>query len=161
MQKLWGDTLVNVKPSAYCLPDFTGQGMPQMLRISVAPAMYALPESPLFPQEEPNLHTISTGYPKQVVAVGIVGAFSTTPAGNKYILVAMDYFTRWAEVYVIPSQEAITVANKLVDEMFLRFSPPDQLHSDQGHQFESKIIVETCKILGVKKIRTTVYHPQY
>ena len=96
----------------------------------------------------------------QVVAVDIVGPFPTTPASNKYILVAMDYFTRWAEVYAIPNQEAITVANKLVDEMFLRFSPPDQLHSDQGCQFESKLIAETCEIMGVKKTRTTAYHPQ-
>ena len=54
MQEMWGDTLVNVRPSVYCVPDFTGQGMPQMLRTSVAPAMCALPESPLFPQEEPT-----------------------------------------------------------------------------------------------------------
>ena len=116
-------------------------------------------KSPI-PTRRANLHMISTGYPMQVVAVDIVGPFPTTPAGNKYILVAMDYFTRWAEVYAIPNQEAITVANKLVDEMFLRFSPPDQLHSDQGRQFELKLIAETCKILGVKKTRTTAYHPQ-
>ena len=72
----------------------------------------------------------------------------------------MDYFTKWAEAYAIPNQEATTIANKLVNEMFLRFSPPEQLHSDQGRQFESTLIAEICKCLGIHKTRTTPYHPQ-
>jgi transposase InsO family protein len=71
----------------------------------------------------------------QIVAVDILGPLPNCPAGNRYVLVAMDYFTKWAEAYAIPNQEATTVANKLVNEMFLRFSPPEQLHSDQGRQF--------------------------
>ena len=54
----------------------------------------------------------------------------------------------------------MTVARKLVDEMFCRFSPPEQLHSDQGRQFESALVKEICNILGVKKTHTTPYHPQ-
>ena len=76
------------------------------------------------------------------------------------MLVAMDYFTKWAEVFPIPDQEAKTVASKLVDEFFLRFSPPEFLHSDQGRQFESNLVAEICRCLGIKKTRTTAYHPQ-
>eukprot|EP00731_Ephydatia_muelleri_P036553 Em0276g5a len=57
-------------------------------------------------------------------------------------------------------QEAATVARKLVDEMFCRFSPPEQLHSDQGRQFESELVKEVCKLLEIKKTHTTPYHPQ-
>ena len=59
-----------------------------------------------------------------MVAVDILGPLPESDAGNNYILVAGDYFTRWVEAYPIPNQEAITVAKKLVDEMFCRFSPP-------------------------------------
>ena len=52
----------------------------------------------------------------------------------------------------IPDQEATTVVQKLVDEMFCRFSPPEQLHSDQGAQFESKLMKEICKTLHIKNI---------
>ena len=52
------------------------------------------------------------------------------------------------------------MARKLVDEMFCRFSPPKQLHSDQGRQFESLLLSEVCKLLGIQKSRTTAYHPQ-
>ena len=64
------------------------------------------------------------------------------------------------EVYPIKNQEAQTVSQKLVDEMFCRFSPPEQLHSDQGRQFESDLITEICNTLGIKKTHTTPYHPQ-
>ena len=64
------------------------------------------------------------------------------------------------EAFPLPNQEATTVANKLVDEVFLRFSIPEQLHTDQGRQFESQLLHEVCKLLNIHKTRTTPYHPQ-
>ena len=100
------------------------------------------------------------GFPMQTVTVEIMGPLPETPSGNLYVLVAGDYFTRYMEVYPIPNQEAVTVAKKLTDELFLRFSTPEQLHSDQGRQFESDFIVEVCKLLHIEKSQTTPYHPQ-
>ena len=76
------------------------------------------------------LQPIVTSYPLQLVAMDIVGPFPESPAGNSYILVVADYFTRFTEAYPIPNQEAATVANKVVEEFFFRFSPPERLHSD-------------------------------
>jgi hypothetical protein len=56
--------------------------------------------------------------------------------------------------------EAVTVANVLTNEMFFRFSPPERLHSDQGRQFEGKLMQEICQILKIRKSRTSPYHPQ-
>ena len=106
------------------------------------------------------LQTIQAGYPMQVVGVDIMGPLPESETGNLYVLVASDYFTKWVEVYAIPNQEATTVAKKLTDEMFCRFSPPEQLHSDQGRQFESELMKEICKLLNICKTRTTPYHPQ-
>ena len=106
------------------------------------------------------LQTITTGHPMQVVAVDITGPFPESEAGNRYILVVGDYFTRWMECFAIPDQEAETVVRKLVDEVFCRFSPPEQLHSDQGRQFESDLMRQICSILKIEKSRTTAYHPQ-
>ena len=90
----------------------------------------------------------------------IVGPFSESAACNFYINVVADYFTRYTEVYLIPYQEAITVATKLVDEFFFRYSPSKRLHSDQGQSFKSAVITEVCKLLGVDKSRTTPCHSQ-
>ena len=47
-------------------------------------------------------------------------------------------------------------SEKLTEEFFLRFSPPEQLHSDQGRNFESALIAEICKLLGIKKSALTL-----
>ena len=112
------------------------------------------------PKRRAPLHNIAVGAPMQLVAVDILGPFPTSSSGNSYILTVGDYFTRWMEAYPLPNQEARTVAEKLTNEFFLRFSPPEQLHSDQGRQFESHLVAEVCKLLGINKTRTTPYHPQ-
>lgn len=100
------------------------------------------------------------GYPMERVAVDILGPLPTSEAGNKYIMVVSDYFTKWTEAYAIPNQEARTVASRLVDEFVCRFGAPETLHSDQGRNFESKLMQEMCILLGIRKTRTTPYHPQ-
>ena len=101
------------------------------------------------PKHRAPLVNVQAGYPMQMVATDILGPLPEFSSGNSYILVAADYFTRWVEAYPILSQEAVVVARKLLNEMFCRFSPPEQLHSDQGRQFESQLLAEVCKLLGI------------
>ena len=107
-----------------------------------------------------DLQSIRTGYPMQIVADDIMGPLPASKNGSRYILVAPDYFTSWVEAYAIPNQEAITVAHKLVENMFCRFSLPEQLHTDMRAQFKSKSIKEICTLLHIDKTHTTPYHPQ-
>lgn len=100
------------------------------------------------------------GAPMERVGVDILGPFPVSDAGNRYVLVAMDYFTKWPEAYAVPDQSAMTTAEKLVEEMFSRFGVPEELHSDQGRNFESQVFGEVCRRLGVSKTRTTPLHPQ-
>jgi transposase InsO family protein len=72
----------------------------------------------------------------------------------------MDYFTKWPEAYAIPDQEASAVADALVTNFFCRFGIPRELHSDQGRNFESRLLQEILQRLGVSKMRTTPLHPQ-
>ena len=89
----------------------------------------------------------------------IIGPLGPTSKNrNRFILVIEDYFTKWPEAYAIPTQEARVVAQKLVDEWVSRFGVMQRLHSHQGRNFESNI--EIVGILGIKKARTTSYHPQ-
>ena len=48
----------------------------------------------------------------------------------------------------------------LYSAFFSRFGLPRQLHSDQGSNFESKLVVELCSIPGMNKTRTTPFHPR-
>ena len=56
------------------------------------------------------------------MAVDLVGTLPDSDKGNRYIMVVGDYFSRWMEAIPIPSKEANTVANRLVDEVFMHFS---------------------------------------
>ena len=80
--------------------------------------------------------------------------------GEAYLLVAMDYFTKWPEVYAIPNQAASTVADALVSKLFCCFGIPMELHSDQGWNFESRLVQEVLEWLGVSKTRTIPLHLQ-
>jgi transposase InsO family protein len=93
------------------------------------------------------------------VAVDVLGPLPVSENGNKYILIAMDYFTKWPEAYALPNQEAETVVKVLVDQFVSRFGTPVELHSDQGRNFESRVFSEMCKLLGIKKTKLRLYTP--
>ncbi|UYV63913.1 K02A2.6-like [Cordylochernes scorpioides] len=107
-----------------------------------------------------KMREYNVGAPFERIAIDVAGPFLVTEDGNKYLLVAMDYFTKWSEVYAIPNQEAATVARVLVDNLICRFGVPLELHSDQGRNFESEIFRELCQVLGIWKTTTTPLHPQ-
>eukprot|EP00731_Ephydatia_muelleri_P032107 Em0023g614a len=96
----------------------------------------------------------STRSPMQIVAVDIVGSLPTTASGSKYVLVAVDSFTKWMEANAIPNQEAVAVAKKRLDEMFCWFSLLEKLHSDQGSQFEGEVVTQLCRLLAIEMTRT-------
>ncbi|GFU29204.1 retrovirus-related Pol polyprotein from transposon 412 [Trichonephila clavipes] len=72
----------------------------------------------------------------------------------------MDYFTKWHEAYSIPDQEALSVAEVLVQHWISRFGVPLQLHSDQGRNIDSAVCKRLCEILAIDITRTTALHPQ-
>ena len=106
------------------------------------------------------MYQYNVGAPFERIAINIAGPFPDSDKGNRYLLIAMNYFTKWPEVYAIPNQEASTVADTLVTNFFCRFGVPMELHSDQGRNFESRLIQEVQERLRVNKTRTTPLHPQ-
>ena len=92
-------------------------------------------------------------------------SFGTTPRKQEWQLLCVGsrrlFFPVDGSSYLpVPNQEVSAVAERLVDEVFHRFSPPEQLHLDQGCQFESNPIMDVCRLLHINKTRTTPYHPQ-
>ena len=142
------------------LKEATGQATTKVYRIGVASVQFVPGrKSPSHSARAP-LTSIKVGTPIQLVAVDILGSLPESEAGNLSTLVASDHFTRWVEVYPLPNQEATTIARKLTDGLFFCLFPPEQLHSDQGRQFEFTVNAEVCKLLGIAKTHTTPYHPQ-
>ncbi|UYV70790.1 K02A2.6-like [Cordylochernes scorpioides] len=107
-----------------------------------------------------RLKTYNVGAPVERIAIDIMGPLPRSDKGNRYILVATDYFTKWPEAFPLADQEAETVAETLISQFFSRFGVPMQIHTDQGRNFESRLFAQMCKLLGSHKTRTTPLHPQ-
>lgn len=93
-------------------------------------------------------------------AVDIVGPLPRTSKGNRYILTAMDVFTRFPEACAIADQRATTVVTGLVHLVITRYGHIGKLVSDNGTQFTSGIFGQVCAVLGIKHATTSTYHPQ-
>ena len=79
--------------------------------------------------------------------------------GCEYILVVMDHFTRYAQVYATRNMSAKTVAQELYNYFILRVGFPFRIHHDQEGEFENCLHRE-LELCGVQHSHTTPYHPQ-
>ena len=98
--------------------------------------------------------------PHEHIALDVLGPLPETQRKNKFVLVIGDYFSKWTEAFPMPNQEAQTIARILAEEWVCRFGAPRSIHSDQGRNFESTLFRELCRLLDIKKTRTSPYHPQ-
>jgi len=98
--------------------------------------------------------------PFSLLVVDAVGPLPETRKGNKYILVFVDYFTRWAEAFAVDCLDSVTFVETMVNGVVARHGVPARLLSDNGGNFSSDIAKSFYQILGLKKLFGAAYHPQ-
>ncbi|KAG1939020.1 interleukin-1 receptor accessory protein-like 1-A [Pimephales promelas] len=112
-----------------------------------------------FPQKAAPLVNIQTSRPLELVCMDFL-SLEPDSSNTKNILVLTDHFTKFAVAIPTANQKAKTVARCLWNDFMVCYGFPERLHSDQGPDFESKLIKELCDVAGIKKTRTTPYHPR-
>jgi hypothetical protein len=93
------------------------------------------------------------------IAMDLVGPLERTKTGYRYILVICDYATRYPEAFPLRRISARPIAQALL-QLFSRVGIPQEVLTDQGTAFLSKTLKQVYRLLGIKGIRTTPYHPQ-
>ena len=111
------------------------------------------------PKKQGELQKFPVGEPFERIAIDLTGPHPTSRSGHVYILTVIDLFTKWGESIPLRNKEAVTVARALMDVVFSRMGLPLELLSDNGKEFDNSILKELCRLLGIEKIRTTVYKP--
>ena len=111
------------------------------------------------PRHQAPLRNISTDHPLQMVFADIA-ELPTSRRGYRYILVIIDHFTKYVNIYPMKNQTAETVAKHIFEDYVTEHGIPETLHTDQGRQFESRLVQQLCDKLGIRKSRSSPYHPQ-
>ncbi|CAM6094034.1 unnamed protein product [Calypogeia fissa] len=108
------------------------------------------------------LHPILSLAPFEKWGIDYIGPITpVTPLRrNCYILLAMDYATKWVEARATRKDDALTTTRFLFEQIFTRFGPPLKLVSDHGTHFLNNTVATLTEKYRVKHWKTTPYHPK-
>ncbi|XP_073789446.1 protein NYNRIN-like [Danio rerio] len=115
--------------------------------------------SPQRPPPSPLIPLPIIEVPFNRIGMDLIGPLPKSARGHEHILVILDYATRYPEA--IPLRKATSSA--IAKELFLlcsRVGIPAEILTDQGTPFMSRLMADLCRLLKVKQIKTSVYHPQ-
>ncbi|GJX45768.1 reverse transcriptase domain-containing protein [Tanacetum coccineum] len=93
-----------------------------------------------------------------VWGIDFMGLFPSL-RGNKYILVAIDYLSKWVEAKALPTNDARVVC-KFLKSLFARFGAPRAIISDRGTHFCNDQFTKVMLKYRVTHHLSTAYHPQ-
>ena len=84
----------------------------------------------------------------------------TSAVGNGYIIVAIDYFTKWVEDIPTYAEDGKTITLFLFNHVIARFGVPHSIVTDHGSHFQNQMMTELSAKLGFHHENSTPYYPQ-
>ncbi|CAH9109579.1 unnamed protein product [Cuscuta europaea] len=103
---------------------------------------------------------ISTSVPFSRWGIDLVGPLPRGTSNNRYIIVAIDYFTKWVEAEPLASITEAKCRHFVLKNILTRFGVPHQIISDNGTQFEAAPFCALLEAWGIKHTFSSVAYPQ-
>lgn len=97
--------------------------------------------------------------PFQRLAMDFIGPLPVDENGNAFLLVIVDTFTRWVELFALSSATAESTAECIL-QIIGRYGLPEEILSDNGPQFTAKMIQTMMTVMDINHIFSTPYHHQ-
>nr|XP_023922149.1 uncharacterized protein LOC112033597 [Quercus suber] len=116
--------------------------------------------APLIHQPAGQLNPISYPWPFAQWRLDILGLFPRATGNRRFVIVAVDYFTKWAEAEALVNIRDTDVKRFVWKNIVTRFGVPESLISDNGLQFDSRAFRTFCEDLGIKNKYSTPAYPQ-
>lgn len=116
--------------------------------------------SPLIHQAGEEMSIITSPYPFAQWGIDIVGPFPFAPGSRKFLIVAIDYFSKWVEAEALRTITDTEVMKFIWENICCRYGVPRDLVSDNGTQFNSKRMQAWCARMKIRQRFTSVAHPQ-
>ena len=110
-------------------------------------------------KDEPPMHPILEVELFDLWGIDVIGPFPAS-YNNLYILLAVDYVSKWVEAIPTRTNDAKVVAQFLRSNFFSRFGTPRALITDNGTHFCNKVIDKVLQKYGVRHRTSLAYHPQ-
>ena len=107
-----------------------------------------------------HLHSVITIGPFSKWGIDYMTCNPCSTGGHGYIIVVMDYFTKWAEAMPTYSIDSKTMAQFLFNHVISRFGIPQAIVTDHGSHFRDYMMVELKSVLGLCHDGSTPYYPQ-
>jgi len=100
--------------------------------------------------------TCASYNPFEVLHLDHIGPLRPDAKGNMFILVIIDAFSRWVELYPTATTTAVETAS-CIFQHFGRFGQPEVIHTDRGTAFHNEVVEELLRMTGVEQSLTTAY----
>ena len=110
-------------------------------------------------KDEPPMHPILEVELFDLWGIDFMGPFPASYS-NLYILLAVDYVSKWVEAIPTRTNDAKVVAQFMRSNIFSRFGTPRALITDNGTHFCNKVIDKVLQKYGVRHHTSLAYHPQ-
>ena len=101
-----------------------------------------------------------SGMPFERWGMDFVGPLPESKSGNKYILTAIDYATRWVVAKAYPDKSATSVITFLYNHIVMEYGPPYEIITDRDKAFLEDALPHYERLLRIKHLPTTSYHPR-